>query len=117
MIVKVAYKVLSGQGADDSRSDDEDSEIEDVKESDPAIERIKLCKEPTFTSESTRSPIEVEVDLDEMALSGSRSNNGHLLRKTSRKSEGHNDASSGVSFRGSSDRKQLLGRIGCDKDS
>lgn len=116
MIVKVAYKVISGEGADDTRSDDENSEAEE--EAEDAIDMIRLCAEPRPYVPLTNLPIEKEVGFDEMRISPSRRGRVSPVRRSLRKSDGsHAAASTGVSLRGPSNPKELLGRIGCDKGS
>jgi len=105
MIIKVVYKVVSGQGADDVRSEDEcddDDEIEEEVE----IERSTF---PTDTMNPERSLVEQEVGVE--ALNFSRKN---YKRSQNRSSNGR---ASGISIPGHGDRKELLGRIGCDKPS
>ena len=115
MIVKVAYKVVSGESADDIRSDDEDSEAEEG-EAEDAIDMIRLCAEPRPYVPLTNLPIEREVGFDEMRISPSRRGRGSPVRRSLRKSDGpHAAATTGSSLRGPSNRKDLLGRIGCDK--
>ncbi|KIE00671.1 Longevity assurance, LAG1/LAC1, partial [Metarhizium majus ARSEF 297] len=87
MIVRVAMKVLRGDGAEDSRSDDEAVEDEDE-----------------YVYEEAE-PLEEEVDADEIDLRSWERRTG-VKRQAS---------SSGVSLPGHSDRKELLGRIGCEK--
>lgn len=117
MIVKVAYKVISGEGADDTRSDDEDSEY-DGEGAEEAIDRIRLCVEPRPLVPLTNLPIEKEVGFDEMRISPSRRvGRASPARRSVRKSDGHAAATTGVSLRVPSNRKELLGRIGCDKGS
>jgi very-long-chain ceramide synthase len=116
MIVKVAYKVVSGEGADDTRSDDENSEGEEEKGGD-LIDKIHLCVEPRPFVPLTNLPIEKEVGFDEMRISPSRMGRASPVGRSSRKSDGHAAATTGISLRGPSNRKELLGRIGCDKGS
>ncbi|KAK4074494.1 uncharacterized protein Triagg1_5090 [Trichoderma aggressivum f. europaeum] len=89
MIVRVALKVLSGGGAEDTRSDDEADEEEDEEE---------LIYEEVH-------PLEQEVGVEELDLKSWERRNG--LKKQA--------SASGVSLPGHSDRKELLGRIGCEK--
>lgn len=89
MIVRVAVKVLRGDGAEDSRSDDEGGEDEEEDE---------------YVYEEAE-PLEEEVDADEIDLRSWERRSG-VKRQAS---------SSGVSLPGHSDRKELLGRIGCEK--
>lgn len=110
MIVKVAYKVICGDGADDVRSDDEDSEAEDEAED---MDDIHLCCEPRPMPINLL--IEKEVGYEELRHSPSRLTRNSSARR-SKKSDAHG-AASGVSLRSPSNRKELLGRIGCDKGS
>ncbi len=116
MIVKVAYKVVSGEGADDTRSDDENSEAEE-DEAENSIDMIRLCAEPRPYVTLTDLPIEKEVGFDEMRISPSRLGPTRPVSRSSRKADGHASATTGINLRGSSNRKELLGRIGCDKGS
>ncbi|KAF4587148.1 Sphingosine N-acyltransferase lag1 [Ophiocordyceps camponoti-floridani] len=89
MIIRVAVKVIRGDGAEDTRSDDEGyAEDEDDE----------------FVYEEAR-PLEEEVGVEALDLKGWERRSG-VRRQAS---------SSGVSLPGHSDRKELLGRIGCEK--
>ncbi|ORY67786.1 TLC domain-containing protein [Pseudomassariella vexata] len=90
VIVQVAMRVLRGKGADDVRSDDEGEEDE----------------EEEFEYEEAQ-PLEEEVGVEALDLKGWERRKG--VERTS-----HANAS-GVSLPGHSDRKELLGRIGCEK--
>jgi acyl-CoA-dependent ceramide synthase len=94
MIVRIAIKVLRGAEADDIRSDD-DGETEEAAEKD--IEELYVEPPP---------PYEEEVGVESLNLKGRTSN---ASRNRYRKSA---SSTSGVSL---PDRKELLGRIGCDK--
>lgn len=133
MICRVAWGVIKGEGAGDSRSDDEEEDEveagvdEEVKapiksgarhqESkaqaavDAATEKTPVCAAPV-----SMKPIEVEVPQEEYVgveeLNLRRRGSPRYAGK-SRKSA----AGSGLAFTGHSDRKELLGRIGCDKPS
>ena len=112
MILKVAYKVVSGEGADDTRSDDEDDQEE---------EEVKEMSLPEKAFDSVKSGPEQSLYLEKEVLStdgglhfssptpGRRS----PVRRSSRKrtSEAHTTS---VNLLGHSDRKELLGRIGCE---
>lgn len=99
MIVKVAYRVLSGGNADDVRSDDEE-EDEDESLDEKILGTIEqLDEEP--------QPYEEEVGVEAINLKG-RTSNALRYKKGA-------TSASGVSIPGHSDRKELLGRIGCDK--
>ena len=90
MILKVALKVLQGGQADDVRSDDESSEVEEfIEEEDEPLP-------PQY--------VEEEVGVEAINLKGW----ANRFRKGT-------SSSSGVSIAGRGDRKELLGRIGCDK--
>lgn len=90
MIINVAYKVITGAGAEDVRSDDEDEDKE--------IDNAKQI------SAEHKPPIEQEVDADEL----------HLNERKPRLKK-HSSTSSSVSL--PHDRKEILGRIGCDKQT
>ncbi|KAI2637849.1 longevity assurance proteins LAG1/LAC1 [Hypomontagnella submonticulosa] len=89
MIIQVAIRVIKGVGADDTRSDDEEEEGEEDEE---------------FEYEEAQ-PLEEEVGVESIDLKG-------WERRTGVK---RGASSSGVSLPGHSDRKELLGRIGCEK--
>lgn len=97
MIVKIAVNVLRGGQAGDTRSDDEGKEDEE-EEINAVEEQVDDFEEP--------QPFEEEVGVEAINLK-SRTSNARY-----RKSSSH---ASGVSLPGHSDRKELLGRIGCDK--
>lgn len=110
-IVRVAYKVITGKGAEDSRSDDED-EAEEEKNStrDHYTDKVHLCVEPLpFVEKEVLSTDPTFTSKGAEARTPPR-------RSSRRRHEGGH--SSGVNLlAGSSDRKELLGRIGCDKGS
>ncbi|KAK8145495.1 sphingosine N-acyltransferase lag1 [Beauveria asiatica] len=89
MIVRVAIKVLRGDGAEDSRSDDEDEEE-------------KMEEEEVFIYEEA---LEEDVGVEALDFKSWERRSG-IKRQAN---------SSSVSLPGHSDRKELLGRIGCDK--
>ncbi|ODA75819.1 hypothetical protein RJ55_08641 [Drechmeria coniospora] len=90
MIVRVAVKVIRGDGAEDTRSDDEAAEDDD--------------DDDEFVYEEAQ-PLEEEVGVEALDLKS-------WERRSGVKRQG---SSSGVSLPGHSDRKELLGRIGCEK--
>jgi len=99
MIVRVAWRVLNGNSAEDSRSDDEGEVAGEEEEEEPEVVRVPVVPQP----------LEQVVGVEEL----------HLPRRAGprtryRKSGTH---ASGLSFAGHGDRKELLGRIGCDKPS
>lgn len=116
MIVRVAVSVIKGGEAHEPRSEDE-GEDEDGEEIDEDIEETLLDSKIVGTLEALDSkrhdgfagheqpPIEEEVGVEAINLKGRTSSR---YRKSS-------SSASGVSLPGHSDRKELLGRIGCDK--
>ncbi|KAK4989328.1 Sphingosine N-acyltransferase lag1 [Elasticomyces elasticus] len=110
MICKVAYKVVIGAGADDSRSDDEGEEEEDGSELDTEDleEQIKdFCE---MQPEIQHEPHEEEVDVEDLSYMRRTS-----TVKVAKKCRKPGSRASGISIPGHTDRKELLGRIGCDK--
>lgn len=94
MIFQVAVKLVRGGEADDVRSDDESEEAE---------------REHEVFEEEQFLPYEEEVGVESINLKGRVSNVSRTRYKKSASS------ATGVSLPGHSDRKELLGRIGCDK--
>ncbi|KAG7291416.1 hypothetical protein NEMBOFW57_001435 [Staphylotrichum longicolle] len=94
MIIRVAVKVLKGAPAEDVRSDDEGGEAEGEGED-----------EDEFVYEEAQ-PLEEEVGVEEIDLKNWERRTG-VKRQAS--------GTTGVSLPGHSDRKELLGRIGCEK--
>lgn len=91
MIVNVAIRVLRGAGADDVRSDDEGDEVDEDEEE--------------YIYEEAQA-LEEEVGVEELDLKSWERRSG-VKRTVS--------TATGVSLPGHSDRKELLGRIGCEK--
>ncbi|KAI1759383.1 longevity-assurance protein [Hypoxylon sp. FL1150] len=90
-IIKVAVRVLRGGSAEDVRSDDEGEEEEKAGEEEP--------------ESSTSQVIEEEVGAESIDFEAWK-----------RRTGSHGGAkSTGISLRGRSDRKELLDRIGCEK--
>jgi len=113
MVLKVVYKVLSGTGADDVRSDDEGDDEDEIIEHDPTssiFNAIPTCTESGMSAMPS-FPKEEEVGVD--ALTFARLNGASQRRQARRESA----RASGISIPGHGDRKELLGRIGCDKPS
>lgn len=146
MIIRVAYKVISGKGAEDVRSDDDDEDEEEEEEEEQEISDEKsprdyldqnqvrldpqgkyletevLSTDPDFSlskspkprpksKSKSSSPASARMSSPESS-SASSSSGG---KRKAKFEAGH---SSGVNLlAGSSDRKELLGRIGCDKGS
>lgn len=118
MIIRVAYGVLSGKGAEDSRSDDEaeDEEFEEIEYYEDEIKTFDGVNE--LATRKLALPIEEDVDAEEMNLGMRRksnpSNNSAPRRSTRRTGSGR---ATDLSIPGHGDKKELLGRIGCDKPS
>jgi acyl-CoA-dependent ceramide synthase len=102
MIVKVAINVLKGGEADDVRSDDEG----DADEEEETHEKLIHAIGDRVDEFDEAQPFEEEVGVEAINLKGRTSTARY------RKSVNH---ANGVSLPGHSDRKELLGRIGCDK--
>jgi acyl-CoA-dependent ceramide synthase len=100
MICRVAYRVVLGKGADDTRSDDEEEEEEEEEDT---LETIRdfSTKEP----ELRLAPQEEEVGVEGLRFTRRPS---PAAKRTSEKPR-----ASGISIPGN--HKDLLGRIGCDK--
>ncbi|KAF4548288.1 TLC domain-containing protein 2 [Elsinoe fawcettii] len=97
MICRVVYGVLTGKGADDTRSDDEgEDEEEEIEEKTPD-KHVAI-----------KTPKEEEVGVEELRFKR------RSTPPRTRKSKGR---ASGISIPGHSDHKELLGRIGCDGGS
>lgn len=129
MICRVAYGVLCGRGAEDSRSDDEgdedeDEEIENQFADDKIIDFVAQ-KEPELALLRDQ-PLEEEVGVEELRFNNIKKKgaNGVAVAAAAaaaasstvpaRRSKGR---ASGISIPGHGDHKELLGRIGCDKPS
>lgn len=96
MIIRVAVKVVQGGEAEDSRSDDEDSDEEEVDHH----------PQEKYTNNHYLASAPFEEDVDAGAITYRRTSPPRKFRKAG-------GAASGVTL--PSDRKELLGRIGCDK--
>ena len=120
MICRVAYGVLSGKGAEDSRSDDEGEEDEEEEggedediDSDPR-EKIRdfAQKEPEVRFQPQLPPREEEVGVEELKFVKRNSVRKPQPSQAAKRSKSR---TSGISIPGHGDHKELLGRIGCDK--
>lgn len=105
-ILKVAVRVLSGQNAEDIRSDDE--EVDELDGKDPAeFEVFDYWAQTVY-----------EVDLEPKVLLGEEDKVEDGVAKTwerrNRLSLMRGGISSGLHLPGQSDRKELLNRIGCE---
>jgi very-long-chain ceramide synthase len=135
MILRVAYGVLSGKAAQDSRSDDEASDFADNDDYDESEVEDETDVLEQGEHHAAALPVKQEMfgDLhaDETAsdenknvnvrpgsppASGSSSSGGGGSGSRGRRTRGA-ARTSGISIPGHGDRKELLGRIGCDKPS
>ncbi len=121
MIIRVAWGVIMGKGADDSRSDEEDaedSEDEDVEADVPpqhptaAISSFATQRPPSAagSSSSQSTPYEEEVGADKLYFGKRRTPSPRVKRKRS----GAKGVTSAISIPGHSDPKDILNRIGCE---
>ena len=99
MICRVIAKVIRGEGADDSRSDDEDGEEED-----------SVPDSPSYSPQTKAMPafIEVEADPSELSYGSSVRRVGSGSRRPKAKSGG--GFATGLNL---GDKKDILNRIGC----
>ncbi|KAF1988860.1 longevity-assurance protein-like protein [Aulographum hederae CBS 113979] len=107
MVCRVAYGVIMGTGADDSRSDDECDEEEPLDDEEEA-RNPSLGLHAEHVNPAYKQPLEEEVGVEAL----------HFNRRTSSQKRQYKKSggrASGISIPGHSDRKELLGRIGCDK--
>lgn len=108
MIIKVAIRVLKGGDADDIRSDDEGEAEEELGGDDDREFGVEVQTE----EKKELLPFEEEVGVESINFKGRANGNG-VGGKRYRKGA---SSATGVSIAGHSvDRKELLGRIGCDK--
>jgi acyl-CoA-dependent ceramide synthase len=107
MIIRVAYGVVSGKAAQDDRSEDEADE-EEVEEEEYEVDDWDT-KTPTLPSVQ---PLEQEVVKEENVnwMQGRTSSPSSLARGRGRRA-----GSARASAISIPDKKELLGRIGCDK--
>jgi very-long-chain ceramide synthase len=129
MILRIAYGVLTGKSAEDTRSDDEasDLEIEEVDDLEWEIEKPASPSSITAVAPAEAQLLDLnphdaalEHYFTEAARSSSRpgspSVNGSASTSASRNKRTRGAArTSAISIPGHGDRKELLGRIGCDK--
>ena len=102
MIIRVVLRVLRGEGADDTRSEAEDNDEEEVSEDPPAQPSAPLHTMPLAQKEKPRY-IEVETTSEELRSYPKRRVSG----SSKRKSKG---ISSGLNL---GEHKEILNRIGC----
>lgn len=108
-IATIVYKVIRGQPAEDARSDDEgdDEEMEVEEEIANVTHPINAIKSgPEWV------PVEEEVGVESLSFTRKSSPGVRSYKRSSNRS---GSRASGISIPGHGDRKELLGRIGCDK--
>ncbi|OJJ47808.1 hypothetical protein ASPZODRAFT_15257 [Penicilliopsis zonata CBS 506.65] len=112
-IANIAWKVIRGNSADDSRSDDEESDEEEDVETDSA-EKVQKdrCASTGTSIPSIGIPLEEEVGVEDLHLDRRRGARVHVRRSAAAAANGR-----GAATRTTRDRKELLGRIGCDGPS
>lgn len=114
MIVKVAWKVIKGNAAEDVRSDDECSDREEL-DCEPDSEKGIQADRPacTLCTSVPRSclPLEEEVGVEALHLEKRTSQGTRVRRSTV------NANARATTISTTRDRKELLGRIGCDGPS
>ena len=98
MIIKVALSVLKGVGANDTRSGDEDEGEDDEEENDEKEEEGEEAYEVRSNGKPTQSTNSRVI----------ASGNEVPLRQTGLFQRG------GIRVPGSRDRKELIGRVGCN---
>jgi very-long-chain ceramide synthase len=112
MILKVAYSVLAGKAAQDSRSDDEDEAIDDddldLEDEDEYDETDALSDNYDPEAKSAwAEPVRDDAASKQAPQQGSGRGRNRRAAGPAR--------TSAISIPGHGDRKELLGRIGCDK--
>lgn len=127
MIVRIAWNVLKGDGAGDTRSEDEDEgeEIDELDEYDTKADDVgqKALDAALDEAHAVAEPISMQpIEIDEPpqeqyvgveSLNLKRRGGSPRYANKGRMS----GTATGLAFTGHSDRKELLGRIGCDKPS
>jgi acyl-CoA-dependent ceramide synthase len=115
-ICVVVWKVISGQSAEDARSEDEDEDEEAEVGLDAETEKAKanLAHPINGIKSSHDLPVEEEVGAEALNFNVRR-NSVRGYNKRGRAKSGTVSRSSAISIPGHGDRKELLGRIGCDK--
>lgn len=112
LICRVLMKVIRGHGAEDARSDDEGEDVEDFEAEELSGEKKDVLAQvqPAVASmaEIPQQPLEEYVGVESLNLKRRSSPRyGNKSRKSG--------TTTGLALTGHSDRKELLGRIGCDK--
>ena len=128
--MRVAYGVVTGKGAQDSRSDDEVSDVEYEVEIDGEGE-IPMEEESEYESDVVDPALEEapailrpmvkgrEGSVEASAVKEARRTSPQPTNAAGQRRRGRTRGTraSGISIPGHGDHKELLGRIGCDKPS
>jgi acyl-CoA-dependent ceramide synthase len=125
MIIRVAYRVLSGKNAADTRSDDEgDDEEEEEEEDELTEEEIEVYDSAGLVGNIANGQAQMfiveEADGANVGLNGASKTKKVESAPTPVRRSSRRIAvtkASGISIPGHGDKKELLGRIGCDKPS
>jgi len=116
MICRIAYKVLTGNAAQDTRSDGEDEAEEEEYIDDTGDEKVDTDVE-SATQKGDIGNIVKETDTKSFSVAAGvvneRSTSPVATAGASRPRR--SGRTSAISLPGHGDRKDLLGRIGCDK--
>ena len=115
MIVRVAWRVVNGGGADDSRSDDEEEEEEEEIDIEEFIEPKVSHHSGIVKPNLDMAPVEEDVGVESLTFTRRTSPGIRTFKRSG--GRGGGGMASGISIPGHGDRKELLGRIGCDKPS
>jgi acyl-CoA-dependent ceramide synthase len=108
MILKVAYKVVSGVGADDTRSDDEDDdEEEEEEEEEGEEEEVEEMALPEKAFDSIKSGLEQPVYLEKEVLS----TDGDVHFSSSGSEEPCEAVVEEENVRGAYDKRQFAGTL------
>lgn len=108
-IVRVALRVLSGNNAEDIRSDDEEEEDVDELRAEDNVDwdYADSRSEPGFEFNPESGLLEEEAEVDDGVV--------RAWERRHRISPKRGGSSSGLHLPGQSDRKEFLNRIGCEK--
>jgi len=128
MIVRVAYGVVTGKGAQDSRSDDEVSDVEyevevegeiqgdEISDDESDVVDLALEESPAILRSIVKGK---EGSVEAPVVNGARRTSPQPTNSAGQRRRGRTRGSraTGISIPGHGDHKELLGRIGCDKPS
>ncbi|OCL10728.1 longevity assurance proteins LAG1/LAC1 [Glonium stellatum] len=112
MIVRVAWRVVNGNRADDVRSDDEGEEEEEFDTEEFVGPKVSNGAAKVNLG---MAPVEEDVGVESLTFTRRTSPGIRTFKRSG--GRGGSGRASGISIPGHGDRKELLGRIGCDKPS